>query len=195
MFFEVSSLTYHSPITIELLTYRGLLGTRKYCPVASVIDQEVESLRWLAHVPAGSQRPPRAQRPPEPLLSPSRVALGSWRTCGRRNGRRRSRRLVDRLLVTGKHPLKDQPLDSPRREPVGERDELVSNPHNHARPTAQQGLDADRRDRPRLHHQQPKGPGVALMGHVDECGGGSAGSNHRHDDPMWREFIVERFTK
>jgi len=30
MFFEVSSLTYHSPITIELLTYRVLLGTPWY---------------------------------------------------------------------------------------------------------------------------------------------------------------------
>jgi len=27
MFFEVSSLTYHSPITIELLTYRVVPGT------------------------------------------------------------------------------------------------------------------------------------------------------------------------
>ena len=30
MFFEVSSLTYHSPITIELLTYCVLLGVRQY---------------------------------------------------------------------------------------------------------------------------------------------------------------------
>jgi hypothetical protein len=30
MFFEVLSLTYHSPITIESLTYRVLLGTLGY---------------------------------------------------------------------------------------------------------------------------------------------------------------------
>jgi hypothetical protein len=30
MFFKVSSLTYHSPITIGLLTYGGLLGTLGY---------------------------------------------------------------------------------------------------------------------------------------------------------------------
>src|SRR5262249_19285759 len=47
---------------------------------------------------------------------------------------------------------------------------LVSNLGNHARPTAQHGLDADRRDRPRLHHQQLESPGLALIGHVDECG-------------------------
>ena len=30
MFFEVLSLTYHTPITIESLTYRALLGTPEY---------------------------------------------------------------------------------------------------------------------------------------------------------------------
>jgi hypothetical protein len=46
MFFEVLSPIYHSPITIESLTYRVLLGTLAYsASVPALLTKEVESLR------------------------------------------------------------------------------------------------------------------------------------------------------
>jgi hypothetical protein len=45
MFFEVLSPIYHSPITIESLTYRVLRGTLGYSSSAPHWRQEVESLR------------------------------------------------------------------------------------------------------------------------------------------------------
>jgi len=36
MFFEISSLTYHSPITTDLLIYRMLTGTNEYSSIAGL---------------------------------------------------------------------------------------------------------------------------------------------------------------
>ncbi len=43
MFFEVLSLTYHSPITIELLIYGVWLGTRAYSSRRGVVNASATS--------------------------------------------------------------------------------------------------------------------------------------------------------
>src|SRR5262245_17440250 len=48
MFFEVLRLTYHSPITIELITYRVLLGTLGY---SSWCASLIAPTSYLQHLP------------------------------------------------------------------------------------------------------------------------------------------------
>jgi hypothetical protein len=50
MFFEVLSPIYHSPITIESLTYRVLLGTPVYSASALIFVTKKSNRCWLTRL-------------------------------------------------------------------------------------------------------------------------------------------------
>jgi hypothetical protein len=57
MFFEVSSLTYHSPITIGLLTYRVLLGTLTRSSSGRTVDDKLNRSNLTLKPARGATRP------------------------------------------------------------------------------------------------------------------------------------------